>query len=164
MWLIFLSVTHFFQCGTSLAYFCKCDPFFQVWPICLRCDPDTPVTHFLQSSPILGGVGRWPPKSLGKILTFYNRLKLGVQTRCKPASQLQALDRKVKLSQRSPTRGEEGGDIQVHGENLDILNRLKLGVQTRSMMAGSMQKESNKNTMALTGKISITETSCHPLE
>ena len=31
-------------------------------------------------------------------------------------------------------------------------------------MAGSMQKESNKNTMRLTGKISITETSCHSLE
>ena len=28
----------------------------------------------------------------------------------------------------------------------------------------SVQKESNKNTMTLTGKISITETSCHPLE
>ncbi len=31
-------------------------------------------------------------------------------------------------------------------------------------MTGSVQKESNKKTMRLTGKISSTETSCHPLE
>ena len=30
-------------------------------------------------------------------------------------------------------------------------------------MTGSVHKDSNRNTMALTGKISITETSCHPL-
>ena len=30
-------------------------------------------------------------------------------------------------------------------------------------MTGSVQKESNKKTMTLTEKISITETSCHPL-
>ena len=31
-------------------------------------------------------------------------------------------------------------------------------------MTGSVQKESNRNTMRLTGKFSITETSCRPLE
>ena len=31
-------------------------------------------------------------------------------------------------------------------------------------MTGSVQKESNKNTMTLTGKISITETSYRPLD
>ena len=31
-------------------------------------------------------------------------------------------------------------------------------------MTGSVQKESSRNTMTLTGKISVTETSCHPLE
>lgn len=46
-------------------------------------------------------------------------------------------------------------------EHLTDIEIEKIGEQ---IMAGSVQKESNKNTMTLTRKISITETSCHPLE
>ena len=68
----------------------------------------------------MGGGGT---KFLGKILTFQNWLKLGMQTRSKPASHLQVLDCKVKLSQSLLTLG--GGGQSPWGKSLGILELAK---------------------------------------
>ena len=80
----------------------------------------------------------------GKKQAFQNRLKLGVQTRGKPASRLQALDCRPKLSESlSPLLK---ACMRTHWpyhpdwrKNQAFQNRLKLGLQTRGKLASRLQ-------------------------
>ena len=87
-----------------------------------------------------------------------------------PRAQIKQMFQEGKLKAGDKKAIKEFSEKYIASEKLfadyiELLTDIEMRkISCQQIITGSVQKESNRNTITLTGKISITETSCHSLE